>query len=60
MSKAAKSLRLAEWRTWRPWFGKVAKSTLYKLLFLLKAAKGAKKMAYARACVGTRKIIDLY
>jgi hypothetical protein len=53
MSKTAKSLRLAEWRPWRPWrpwFGNLAKSTLSKLLFLLKAANAAKKLAtHARA-----------
>jgi hypothetical protein len=45
MSKTAKSRSLGGWRPWRPWFGKVAKIILSKLLFLLKTAKAAKKMA---------------
>jgi hypothetical protein len=45
MSKGAKSLRLAGWR---PWFGKVAKKVLSKLLLLSKGAKIANKNGHAR------------
>jgi hypothetical protein len=48
VNKTAKSLSVAgwqPWQPWQPWFGKVAKSTLSKLLLLLKAANMAKKLA---------------